>query len=222
MDTVLGTSFSKASPESLPDIPGFAVQLRDVLTAEECQQIIQNAEAKGFTQAALYTDFLGSDHMNTDVRKSQRCIVDSHTFAASLWERIQHAVPVTFTRDNMVFTATGINERLRILRYYPGDEFKPHMDGQYGAPNGDISQITILIYLNEGYKGGFTSFMNADNTRMIPVEPHTGMVVLQDQKLLHGVPSLLEGVKYAIRTEVMYRPPAWDRAKIFKDIVVRE
>lgn len=84
--------------------------------------------------------------MNTDVRKSYRCIIDSVPFAEQLWERIKHAVPTTFQRGFQNHDAVGLNERIRVLRlrYYPGDEFKPHTDGQYGAPNGDVLHITPL------------------------------------------------------------------------------
>ena len=39
--------------------------------------------------------------------------------------------------------------RLRILRYDPGDFFKPHYDGSYRRDNGERSYITIQLYLNE-------------------------------------------------------------------------
>lgn len=50
------------------------------------------------------------------------------------------------------------------------------------------------------------------------------MVVLQDQRLLHGVPPLLEGVKYVIRTDVMYRLHKQEakEAKEFKYVIIRE
>ncbi len=221
MDTVLKEPSSLAPVVQHPKIPGFAVGLEGVLTPEECDAIVQIAEDKGFVPAALYTDLAGNNHMNTDVRKSYRCIIDSVPFAQQLWERVKHAVPATFQRGFLNHTVVGLNERIRVLRYYPGDEFKPHSDGQYVAPNGDISQITLLLYLNEGYQGGYTTFFTADQTELIPIQPKTGMVVLQDQRLLHGVPPLLEGVKYAIRTDVMYRPPKEEPGEV-RNVVIRE
>jgi len=38
---------------------------------------------------------------------------------------------------------------LRILRYDPGEYFKPHCDGWYRRENGERSYVTIQIYLNE-------------------------------------------------------------------------
>ena len=39
--------------------------------------------------------------------------------------------------------------RLRILRYDGGGYFKPHRDGVFTRDNGERSQITVQIYLNE-------------------------------------------------------------------------
>lgn len=47
-------------------------------------------------------------------------------------------------------------EPLHILRYTPGQEYKPHTDGMPGEANQRI--WTVLIYLNDGYGGGATSF----------------------------------------------------------------
>jgi hypothetical protein len=201
MDTVLAESYTiVGSPEIPENIPGFLQTLKNVLTPEECTAIIAIAETQGFVPASIYTDVGGREHFS-DTRKSSRCIVDSHEFVKRLWTRLAPFVPPTWKGA----TCVGLNERLRILRYDPGDEFKPHSDGAYTAPTGAISKITILIYLNEGYKGGYTHFLKEDGS-WLAIEPHVGSVAMQDQALVHGVPPLESGRKYAIRTEVMYMP----------------
>jgi hypothetical protein len=202
MDTVLSESHIIVGNAEVPsNIPGFLQTLKNVLTPEECAAIIDLAEAQGFVQASIYTDVGGREHYS-DTRKSSRCIVDSHEFVTRLWARIEPFVPTTWKGA----TCVGLNERLRILRYDPGDEFKPHSDGAYTAPSGAISKITVLIYLNEGYKGGYTHFLREDGQSWLAIEPHVGSVAMQDQALVHGVPPLESGRKYAIRTEVMYMP----------------
>jgi hypothetical protein len=185
---------------SAPSVPGFIKLLANVFSPEECNNLIHVAEQTGFTKASLFTDYAGQEHFS-DIRKSQRCIVDSPTFASAILERIKEYVPLEFNGKPLV----GINERMRFLKYLPGDEFKPHVDGKYTTSGGAISQITILIYLNKEYKGGYTCFHDGETWQ--PIVPETGMVALQDQDLYHGVPPLEEGVKYAIRTEVMYQLP---------------
>jgi hypothetical protein len=218
MDSVLKSEYTPTTVESIKSVPGFVQTIRHVLSPEECNQIIQIAEKTGFVAASLYTDHSGIEHFS-DVRKSSRCIIDSIPFAEELWRRIQHIIPPVWKNGHKV---VGVNERLRILRYYPGDEFKPHSDGHYHAPNGDESRITILLYLNEGYEGGFTCFYTGETTPWHAIQPEIGMAAIQDQDLLHGVPPLQKGVKYAIRTEVMYRPPPKPVNQHYKDIVIQE
>lgn len=47
-------------------------------------------------------------------------------------------------------------EALSVLRYNPGQEFKPHVDSIAGARNQRVA--TVLVYLNAGYAGGQTVF----------------------------------------------------------------
>ena len=66
----------------------------------------------------------------------------------------------------------GVNERFRFLRYDQGMFFKPHFDGAYVVPNSEPLQetkITLQLYLNEGFKGGSTTFMGSDkNIECVP------------------------------------------------------
>jgi hypothetical protein len=203
MDTILSEEYPPIPfAEEVKYIPGFFKIIRGVLSPEECDAILQLCEEKGFTTASLHTDKDGVEHYS-DLRKSQRLIIDSVPFTETLWKRIQHHIPSTWnTSEEMV----GLNERLRILKYMPGDEFKPHRDGNFISDEGHISRITLLIYLNEGYEGGFTHYYTHDGL-WLGIPPKTGMVVLQDQNLYHCVPRLLNGCKYALRTEIMTRIP---------------
>jgi hypothetical protein len=204
IDTVLHTEYRPSqSFATVKEVPGYARILKEVLTPEECHRLIQIAEARGFVPASIYTDRSGKEYYS-DTRKSYRCIIDSQKFVDTLFQRLQSILPQTWKAGE---TIVGLNERLRILRYYPGDYFAPHSDGSYASPCGDISKITILIYLNDGYEGGFTTFRTeGEHDEWVSIFPETGMTVAQDQQLLHWVPPLEFGCKYVIRTEVMYRP----------------
>ena len=60
----------------------------------------------------------------------------------------------------------------------------------------------MLIYLNDDYEGGNTKFL-FDNE--ISIIPKIGLICLMDQNILHEVPKLVSGIKYVIRTELMYK-----------------
>ena len=55
-------------------------------------------------------------------------------------------------------TGTDVNwgEPLHILRYAPGQEYRPHVDTLPGVAN--QRQWTMLVYLNDDYQGGATEF----------------------------------------------------------------
>lgn len=184
-------------------VGGFVRTVGGILSPDECVRIIEIAERTGFNTASFFTDASGVEHYS-DIRKSKRLMIDSLPFVDELWKRIQHAVPSTWN-GRVLHATRPLNERLRILKYdTPGDEFKPHSDGQYASPNGSISELTVLLYLNDGYTGAFTHFLSDDGSVFLPVTPTVGGMTIQDQRLVHCVPPLIHGVKYVIRTDVMY------------------
>lgn len=179
IDAVLTENYGGVGvADEVENIPGFLHTIQAVLTAEECTDIIRIAEAHGFVAASIYTDATGREHFS-ETRKSSRCVIDSPEFVRRLWTRLAPHIPPTWKGAACV----GLNERLRILRYDPGDEFKPHSDGAYMAPDGSCSKLTVLVYLNAGYLGGYTHFMDREG-EWVGVEPHVGSVAVQDQALL--------------------------------------
>ncbi len=62
--------------------------------------------------------------------------------------------PCLVDGSGRTWSVEGVNERMRFLRYHPGQEFKPHLDGQFerltGPKAGDRSFVTLQLYLNEG------------------------------------------------------------------------
>jgi prolyl 4-hydroxylase len=91
-------------------------------------------------------------------------------------------------------------EPLTLLAYAPGEEYRPHHDALPGAQNQRIA--TVLLYLNEAYRGGATRFTRSGLTiegrggdalvfgntlpdgRPDPAAEHAGLPVIEGQKLL--------------------------------------
>ncbi|KAF2169458.1 hypothetical protein M409DRAFT_52695 [Zasmidium cellare ATCC 36951] len=130
-----------------------------------------------------------------------------------------------------VWKLTRPNERMRFLKYVGGEYFRPHCDGSYETPDRkERSYFTLHLYLNNaggpseeelaemdpkdrakfaklGLTGGATTFhsvtMNKD--RDLDVMPRTGRILLfQHRDLLHSGDDVLQGVKYTMRTDLMY------------------
>jgi len=178
-----------------------AFTLDNVLSATECEELIKATVFRG--------RFRGGGR-NFD-RNNQRCIIDSKERAGFIWERIKNYIPETWNSHPVV----GLNERLRFLKYSPGEYFKPHFDGSYERPDGkEISFITIQLYLNEGFKGGNTTFMSSkDGTgKDLGVVPKIGRILIFQHDILHEGSVLVRGTKYTMRTDVMYAVP--EQAKV--------
>ena len=121
--------------------------LDNVLSEDECKALIDETEEKGYEQALLNVGF-GRQVLDTNVRNNKRCIIDSEDKAGWLWDEIKDYIPETWNS----YPVVGPNERLRFLKYGPGEYFMPHMDGTYMRPDGsERSYITIQLYLNEGF-----------------------------------------------------------------------
>ncbi|KAL8601955.1 hypothetical protein ACOMHN_008447 [Nucella lapillus] len=176
-----------------------AFVLHNVFTPKECKEYIKMTEKKGYEQAQVNIGD-GRQMMMTDVRNSDRCIVDSFEEADKIWQRIKSFVPSDWNGRKVL----GLNERLRFLRYDPGQYFKPHMDGIYRRENGESSFVTVQMYLNEGFKGGSTTFLHKCSSQRCEVVPKTGSVLVFEHMILHEGSLLEKGRKYAMRTDVMY------------------
>lgn len=62
----------------------------------------------------------GKDRLIVDVRNSSRVIVDDEARAEELFGRLEPFLPPVWAGRRLV----GLNERLRFLRYDPGEYFK--------------------------------------------------------------------------------------------------
>jgi len=104
-----------------------------------------------------------------DVRNNTRVIMDNRALAARLWER---ATPwITAYRERAVI---GLNERFRFYRYEPGQYFAPHLDQPFERENGERSEFTFLMYLNDDFAGGHTVFHHP----RLDVHPEAGSALV--------------------------------------------
>ena len=180
-------------------VPERVLTVEDFFSPDECAQYIALSEGAGYGDAPVRTRL--GEIMRQDVRNNARVVWDDTELAASLWERIREYVPSPlFGRE-----AIGLNERFRFYRYDAGQTFKPHYDGFFKRDNGEKSQVTFMIYLNEEFDGGATRF-DIKRVGDFDVVPRTGMALLFYHNLLHEGAPVIAGRKYVLRTDVMYGP----------------
>lgn len=167
------------------------------LAPDECRSLISRIEAAHPTLAPLSTARGPEFHPN--VRNNSRVVFDDRLFAAALFARIAPHLPRRLLRMQLC----GVNERFRCYRYQPGQRFALHSDGTFARSARERSLLTFLVYLNDGFCGGETAFPEQGQV----IVPATGTALLFQHPLLHEGRRVESGVKYALRSDIMYRLP---------------
>lgn len=173
---------------------GSIFTISNVLTAEECRDAIAFAERRGFEMAII--EAREGPRLDREMRSNDRVIVDDIDMADHLWSRVAKFIP----RRRYGRQALGLNERFRYYRYTPGQRFSWHYDGSFERDNGEASLLTFMMYLNDGYEGGTTRFEELE------VAGKLGMALVFEHELLHEGAEVTMGVKYVLRSDVMYGP----------------
>ena len=137
--------------------------------------------------------------------------------------------------DNAYFTKgvggsewsiAGCVDRLRFYKYLKDEEYPEHMDGSYSRtmthntdPTRSFKQhsfFTLLIYLNEDFQGGETNFFPdkqhcrflrdiEDKQAVHVIRPQRGMALVNVHSILHEGAKVQSGVKYVLRTDILYQ-----------------
>jgi hypothetical protein len=194
--------------------------IADVLSPDEATSIIQVGETVGFTPDVPLT--------------GKKSILAHHfvwmadaAWTENVFARCRPHLPEEIHGAKII----GLNRRLRCYRYVKGSVYRPHVDGAwpmsgidettgeyvYDMAKGKVSsKLTFLVYLNEGFEGGcttyFTPAMEEGHLRVTPVAPRVGSVMVFPHAdtagcLVHEGSGVESGTKYIIRTEVLYELP---------------
>ncbi|MBX2842294.1 MAG: 2OG-Fe(II) oxygenase [Flammeovirgaceae bacterium] len=162
------------------------------LEVEACQNLISLSEEIGYEEAKV--SLPEGAKMMKGLRNNDRLLFEDEELANRLWEKLAPFCPPKI--ENSV--ATGLNEMFRFYRYEKEQRFKRHIDGRFKRSSAEESRITFMVYLNDNYSGGTTKF---DEVSIIP-KTGTALCFIHEQKH-EGIP-LEEGIKYVLRSDVMY------------------
>ncbi|KAL9593286.1 MAG: hypothetical protein Q9219_007619 [cf. Caloplaca sp. 3 TL-2023] len=215
----------------IPEYEGYyACILDNVLSPTECANLVRAAKAQTkdgeWQQATINAGFSGQQ-VDPETRLCGRIIWDNELLASRIWARCRDHIPeLLLLRDKPGITGggghlmkedwsyelQGLNPSMRFLRYFDGNYFRPHLDAPFHTQSGETSFLTLHLYLNEAnedslLQGGATTFHAHDYSgRYMNVVPKTGRVLLFQQKgMLHSGADVTRGVKYTMRTDVLYK-----------------
>ncbi|KAH8805957.1 hypothetical protein F5884DRAFT_466601 [Xylogone sp. PMI_703] len=208
-----------------PIVPNLHL-IKDVLTIQECNEVIAAGEAVGFLPDAPIRE---QGEENSILAHNFYWVADEE-FCSRIWKRVEPFVP-EMVRGKKV---RGLNRRFRVYRYVPGAEYRAHIDGAW-PPSGidpvtdkyiydnsppdrkQSSLYTFLIYLNDEFEAGETTFFlpsaREGSMNAYPVKPIQGAVAMfphgetYDTLLHEGTGVRQESkpsAKYVIRTEMLY------------------
>ena len=182
-----------------------AIIVDNFLSKEECEHLIKVTEATGYNEALVNIGG-GAQMSMKDFRNSDRCMIDDERVASVFYEKSQQYIPESLFRENQTWTKTGINERLRFLRYQKGGYFRPHCDGSYTRPDGhEQSFVTFFLFLNDSCTGGSSTFVSLVNSDNFPCEPVPGRLIIFQHDIFHEGSFVEGGLKYALRSDYMYK-----------------
>lgn len=202
-----------------PSVPNLSLAT-NVLSADECKSIIAAGEQVEFIPDAPIRE----DGDTSILAHNFYWVIDT-AFHDILWSRISPFLPKSV--DGRL--ARGLNRRFRVYRYVPGAEYRCHIDGAW-PPSGILpddtyvydasraekkqsSLFTFLMYLNDEFEGGETTFFlpaaREGTLNAYPVRPVMGAVAVFPHgdtrgALLHEGTGVRKGAKYIIRTDVEY------------------
>ena len=169
--------------------------INDFLSLHECMDLISRAELIGFEDKYRALD--DKPIIAKKIRNSQRVVIDDSELAEELWSRAAPLITIEYDGWQPV----KLNKRLRFYRYTESQWFRLHKDMPciMGACE---SKLSFIIYLNEEFEGGCTNF------RDFKITPQAGRAAMFDHMLLHEGAIVKSGVKYIVKTDVMFEKTA--------------
>ncbi|HEY6328637.1 MAG TPA: 2OG-Fe(II) oxygenase [Blastocatellia bacterium] len=169
--------------------------LPGILNADECLGWIDRIKAMGPEAAPINT--FGGPKIDSRIRNNRRVMFDDPEAARGLFDRVKDQAPAEIRNMRL----SGINERLGCYEYFAGQRFAPHSDGPFIRDDRERSCYTFMVYLNEDFEGGETVFFVQP---LKSIKPQAGMGLLFQHPIIHEGAKVINGVKYVIRTDLMY------------------
>lgn len=167
--------------------------IENFLTVKECEDLIKMSESIGYNEAEV--SLASGAKMMKNIRNNYRILHTDEALAKEYWDRLEQYCPKVIEENY----AVGLNEQFRFYKYELDQRFKRHIDGRYKRNEFEESRITFMIYLNEEFNGGETSFDE------VIIKPKTGTALCFIHELKHEGCSLKDGIKYVLRSDVMYK-----------------
>ncbi|CAE6406106.1 unnamed protein product [Rhizoctonia solani] len=215
----------------------FAMVIDNLFTPEECTRFVAKVESEKEWETAAINVAANAQVVDTSYRNSSRILYDAEELANEIYEKLKPYLKDIEHMDHSNLhkyslkkpteppaQLVGLNERLRFLKYGPGQFFRRHCDGVYSSPDGkQISYYTLQLYLNgsaDELKGGATRFWKTGSVdgpdrrkaqpgiplrKFVDVDPRVGRALIFEQRgMVHSGEDVKKGTKLTVRTDLMF------------------
>lgn len=163
-----------------------------ILSADECSEIIKQAETNGWGPSNINKLYAGNNRLNSKISAN----------LGELFERIADYVPKKMNDLNISGISQQFGESsLLCYKYNVNDYFALHTDGVIVREDGAESVFSMVIYLNDDFEGGQTVFPE----KSIEIQPETGKIIIFNSDEPHLSEMIKTGCKYIIETAIMYK-----------------
>ena len=233
------TSYSFVNSEVLGQR---AIVIHNFCSPEECDAVVDYMQSIDRPPAEEGEVVMTSAGSKVEYRNHKRALAQSEEVAEILLKRVH---PILASIDQAVvhcrednckgfiqdgigmrgaWAVHSINPMFRLAKYDPLGHLGPHCDGdRIVDPIDHRSLKTFMVYLNDDYEGGATSFSHDHDLYIDPVrgiwcsppeaihsrlKAQKGDCLIFDHKILHEGQQVLSGHKYIIRSEIMYKKKA--------------
>lgn len=127
-------------------------------------------------------------------------VVDAPLLALRLFYRLVAELPLSRQGAELA----GLKPLFRCTEYRCGEGTRQHCDPERETHEGQRSQLSVVVFLNEGYRGGAIEFPELGER----IEPRRGRVCVFPHGLSHVDLTVESGRKFVLETEVFY-DSAW-------------
>jgi predicted 2-oxoglutarate/Fe(II)-dependent dioxygenase YbiX len=157
-----------------------------------CDQIVAEIERDGCWQWGEI-NYGGRSHVDLEFRRTQWCPVPP-SCEALIAGRLLAIARALATEFGPVGSFEGPN----MLRYRPGDFFRPHAD-ENPCERVNRRKASITVFLNDrGFDGGVLRLYDPRGGRRLDVVPRAGRFVAFDPEIVHEVTPIADGNRYTL------------------------
>lgn len=159
-------------------------------------------------ECQAWIHFIESDPSKLIYTQCSRWQTHDWSMADALFQRMKQSTIISQLSDSLGSMGgqcpIAANGHLRVYKYERNMSFGKHVDGSEDTPRGK-TQVTVLIYLSNA-TGGATRF-HFGRRQEAASEPAEGKILFHvhgDRCLVHEADEVQQGIKYVLRTDLVY------------------